>query len=149
MERVSLNEALLHRDAVLRAFLDASGRLVSIPARHAKRLVVLDHLAQAFEPGERYDEVEVNRRLRRYHDDVAALRRYLVEDAFLDRAAGLYWRIGGTVSESSGDVVAAPDPADVSGGVRAGASTLRTEGAAASSLPEAASSGEGASSGAA
>lgn len=98
MERVSLNDALVHRDAILRAFLDGSGRLVSIPSRHSKRLVVLDYLAQQFEPGERYDEIEVNRRLRAFHDDVAALRRYLVEDGFLDRAAGVYWRIGGTVT---------------------------------------------------
>ena len=92
-----LPEALRRRDAVLRAFVGPDGRLTSIPARHAKRLVVLDHLAQRFEPGRRYEEVEVNRTLREVHDDVAALRRYLVEDGFLSREAGVYWRSGGTV----------------------------------------------------
>jgi hypothetical protein len=96
-ERIPLGEALLRRDAVLRAFLDADGRLLTIPAKHSKRLVVLDHLAQLFEPGERYPETEVNVRLRAVHEDVAALRRYLVEEGFLDREAGMYWRIGGTV----------------------------------------------------
>ena len=92
-----LSEALRRRDAVLRAFLGPDGRLLSIPSRHAKRLVVLDHLAQRFEPGRRYDEVEVNRELRSVHEDVAALRRYLVDEGFLSRESGTYWRTGGTV----------------------------------------------------
>ena len=85
------------RAAVLRAFLDGDGRLVRIPAKHTKRLVVLDLLAQEFVPGERYTETEVNNRLRPFHDDVAALRRYLVENLFLAREAGVYWRTGGSV----------------------------------------------------
>ena len=112
MERVSLSEALRRRDEVLRAFLE-DGRLRAIPARHAKRLVVLDHLAQQFEPGCRYPETEVNRRLRAFHDDVAALRRYLIEDGFLDRESGEYWRIGGSVDLDAGLALedeAAPEP---------------------------------------
>ena len=87
------------QDAVLRAFFDADGRLTIIPARHAKRLIVLDHLAQRFEPGERYSEFEVNNRLRTAHHDVAALRRYLVDEGFLTREGGVYWRSGGTVPD--------------------------------------------------
>jgi hypothetical protein len=60
---------------------------------------VLDRLAQLFEPGERYPETEVNRRLRGAHDDVAALRRYLVDVGFLSRDGGVYWRTGGTVED--------------------------------------------------
>ncbi|WP_380168853.1 DUF2087 domain-containing protein [Jannaschia sp. R86511] len=86
------------REQVLRVFLDADGRLVRIPAKHTKRLVVLDLLAQEFVPGERYAETEVNNRLRAFHDDVAALRRYLVENLFLAREAGVYWRTGGSVA---------------------------------------------------
>lgn len=97
MDRIPLHEALRSRESVLRSFLDGDGRLRSIPAKHSKRLVVLDHLAQLFEPGERYPEAEVNRRLRQAHPDVAALRRYLVEEGFLDREGGLYWRTGGSV----------------------------------------------------
>ena len=44
-----------------------------------------------------YPEAEVNDVLRRYHDDYAALRRYLVDEGFLTREAGVYWRSGGTV----------------------------------------------------
>jgi hypothetical protein len=91
---------------VLRRFIH-KGRLLAMPAAHSKRLVVLDHLAGLFEPGRRYPEPEVNELLGRYHPDYAMLRRYLVDDGFLDRAdepapsgsrsVKVYWRTGGTV----------------------------------------------------
>ncbi len=81
---------------VLRAFV-RDGRLLSIPAVHSKRLVVLDWLAQRFEPGWRYPEKRVNEILREVHEDTAALRRGLVDEGFLDRAQGIYWRTGGSV----------------------------------------------------
>jgi hypothetical protein len=34
--------------------------------------------------------------LRKWHDDTAALRRYLVDEGLLDREAGEYWRAGGS-----------------------------------------------------
>jgi hypothetical protein len=67
-----------------------------MPAKHSRRLVVLDHIAQRFEPGERYSERQVNAMLAPVDADVAALRRYLVDERLLDRADGEYWRIGGT-----------------------------------------------------
>jgi hypothetical protein len=81
---------------VLRTFF-RDGRLVSIPTQQAKKLVVLDRLAQEFDVGRRFSERQVNAILRRFHDDVAALRRYLVDEGFLDRGGGEYWRSGGTV----------------------------------------------------
>jgi hypothetical protein len=84
------------RERVLRSFLDADGRLHTIPTRHAKLLVVLDHLAQSFEPGHSYSEADVNGTLNRFHPDHAALRRYLVDEKFLTREDGRYWRSGGT-----------------------------------------------------
>ncbi len=98
MFRPDLHEALQSREAVFRAFVAADGSLLSIPTRVRKRLVVLDHVSQQFEPGRRYDETAVNNILRAFHPDVAALRRYLVEEGFLDRDDGLYWRSGGTVA---------------------------------------------------
>jgi hypothetical protein len=83
-------------DAVLRTFL-RDGRLVSIPTQRSKRRVVLDHLVRVFEPGVRYPEREVNALLAAWHPDVAALRRYLVDEALLTRDAGVYWRSGGYV----------------------------------------------------
>jgi hypothetical protein len=78
-------------------FLSPDGRLHTIPSKHAKRLVVLDHLAQSFELGRVYPEREVVEILTRFHEDHAALRRYLVENDFLTRRDGHYWRTGGTV----------------------------------------------------
>ncbi len=81
---------------VVAAFSRADGSLHTIPTRHAKRLVVLDRIAQEFEPGRRYPETEVVTVLTRFHTDHAALRRYLVDEGFLARHDGLYWRTGGT-----------------------------------------------------
>ncbi|MBY3554280.1 DUF2087 domain-containing protein [Modestobacter lapidis] len=83
-------------DAVLQAFL-RNGRLVSVPVQQTKRRVVLDHLVRVFEPGVRYPEREVNALLRAWYPDVAALRRYLVDEELLTREAGVYWRSGGPV----------------------------------------------------
>ena len=70
-------------------------RLETIPGSRSKRLIVLDRLAQEFEPGLRYDEREVNFTLQLWHPDYASLRRYLVDEGFLTRADGVYWRTGG------------------------------------------------------
>jgi hypothetical protein len=81
---------------VLRAFV-RDGQLISIPTSRSKRLVLLNLMAAMFEPGLRYEEWEVNALLRRWHPDSAALRRYLVDEDFLGRDHGEYWRTGGTV----------------------------------------------------
>ncbi len=70
-------------------------RLIEIPGSHAKRRIVLERLAMEFEPGLRYQEPEVNFTLQMWHPDYAALRRYLVDEGFMDRADGAYWRTGG------------------------------------------------------
>lgn len=75
-----------------------NGRLLIMPTKRAKRLLVLDHIAQSFEPGRTYLEAEVNEVLGAFYDDYAALRRYLVDEVFLTRENGVYWRSGGTVS---------------------------------------------------
>jgi DNA-binding HxlR family transcriptional regulator len=75
---------------VLTAFRDGE-RLVSIPAQHAKRLVILRWLAETvFEPGRDYPEKELNMALALRHPDVASLRRYLVDEHFMTREAGVY-----------------------------------------------------------
>jgi DNA-binding transcriptional ArsR family regulator len=81
---------------VLRAFV-RDGRLTSIPTSWGKRRIVLEWLAQRFEPGRRYSEPMVNLSLMQVHPDTAALRRYLVDDGFMSRDHGEYWRTGGRV----------------------------------------------------
>jgi hypothetical protein len=83
-------------EKVLRSYVQ-DGRLTAMPRHGRKRRIILEHVVQHFEPGRRYAEVDVNLILRGVWDDVAALRRYLVDAALLDRSAGEYWRIGGPV----------------------------------------------------
>jgi ADP-ribose pyrophosphatase YjhB (NUDIX family) len=84
-------------DAVLRAFI-RNGRITAFPVARGRRRLLLEHVAAVFEPGVRYPEREVNAILRAWYDDYAALRRYLVDALLLDRADGVYWRIGGPVA---------------------------------------------------
>jgi hypothetical protein len=79
----------------LRAFV-RDGRIVQIPTKQAKRLALLDWLAQDFEPGKRYSEQMVNLIIGQRHPDTAAFRRYLVDEGFMAREAGQYWRAGGS-----------------------------------------------------
>jgi hypothetical protein len=69
-----------------------------MPRAGRKRQIVLEYLVTTFEPGVRYPEEDVNAVLGAFWPDVAALRRYLVDAQLLDRAAGVYWRIGGPVN---------------------------------------------------
>ncbi|MBV9936306.1 MAG: DUF2087 domain-containing protein [Actinobacteria bacterium] len=81
--------------AVLRNFWD-DGRITALPMNAQKRTVVLDYLAALFEPGSIDPEAQVNSMLSVFHPDVATMRRFLVEEGFLERRDGFYWRAGGT-----------------------------------------------------
>jgi hypothetical protein len=86
----------LASDPQLRGFL-RQGRLETMPAKRERRRLLLAEVAQLFEPGVRYPEPAVNDLLLAVYTDWATLRRYLVDEAFMDRADGVYWRIGGPV----------------------------------------------------
>lgn len=95
-------------DAVLRAFFEGP-RLKQIPASRKKRVVVLRHLLKRFDPETAYSEREVNDLLRPAHEDVATLRRELVDYGFMVRKVGIY-RVatalperGSTVQQEVGD----------------------------------------------
>lgn len=89
------------QEAVLHSFTVHSA-IRAVPVRRRARLALLDLLAQLFEPGVRYPESEVDRRLTGIwasgvHPDYARLRRLLVDENFLDRTGGVYRRSGGSV----------------------------------------------------
>jgi hypothetical protein len=79
---------------VLAAFSEPDGRFKAFPVQQKKLLVLLRHAAQAFEPGVRYSEKQVNQILSRFHADTAGLRRALVENHLMARegGGGKYWR---------------------------------------------------------
>jgi hypothetical protein len=83
---------LTDREKVVRSFV-RDGRLVSIPAKPAKRDLLLPVILDRCFPEDRdYEEKEVNMRLALLHPDVAALRRYLVDGRLMTREAGIYRR---------------------------------------------------------
>src|SRR5215212_10808491 len=123
-------------DGVHRAFFDGP-RLRQIPASRKKRVIVLRRLLERFAPGRSYPESEVNELLREAHEDVATLRRELVDYGFMVRDRGIY-RIaaelparGSTVNQEVGNeqswfpkLVAAATARVINGGDRPGPETL-------------------------
>jgi hypothetical protein len=85
---------------VLRVFV-VGHRLVGLPAQRGRRLIVLEQLAQDFEPGVDYPERQVNDVLRTWTEgskiDHVTVRRYLVDEQLLRRENGVYRRCGGWV----------------------------------------------------
>jgi len=99
LDPASVIEAIA-ADQRLRVFL-RGGRIETMPAKQTRRRLLLDQIAQGFEPGVRYPEDRVSRFLAAIYADFAALRRYLVDEELLSRAGGEYWRSGGTVPPSA------------------------------------------------
>jgi hypothetical protein len=67
-------------------FFTPEGQLRTIPAKAAPREAVLTWIAaQIITPGESLDEVTLNLRLRQFHEDVAMLRRYMIDARLLLR----------------------------------------------------------------
>jgi hypothetical protein len=93
---LALGAATDDEEIVLKTFF-RNGRLTEIPMKQSKRRIVLERIALEFDPGRRYEEKEVNAIVGVFFNDHAALRRYLVDEGFLDRDHGVYWRAGGRV----------------------------------------------------
>ncbi|MFZ6026570.1 MAG: metalloregulator ArsR/SmtB family transcription factor [Chloroflexota bacterium] len=81
-----------YRKKVLAAFM-RHGRLTRLPTQLKKRQVILEKIAEAFEPGQAYTEREVNILLLDFHDDVASLRRGLIETGLMERQQGIYRKV--------------------------------------------------------
>jgi hypothetical protein len=82
-------------DAYERKVFDAfvqDGRLIAIPAKRKKREILLKHMVNAFERQRVYREVEVNAVLSEFHEDVASLRREMIDMGLLIRYRGEYAR---------------------------------------------------------
>jgi hypothetical protein len=91
-QRPSLDDATPEQASVLRNFVDADGRIRELPARAAKRELVLEYVAGRIDPDREYTEREVNELLAAVYDDHVTLRRYLVDAGLLRRKAGVYRR---------------------------------------------------------
>jgi hypothetical protein len=80
-----------YRNKVLETFFK-HGRLTRIPTQLKKRVIILEKIVQEFEPEREYSEYEVNVMLLDFHEDVATLRRELVDNELLEREKGIYRR---------------------------------------------------------
>ena len=93
---------------VLRTFV-RDGRLVRLPARWARKKLVLQYIAeQTFEPGVEYPERTVDAKLRAWCEDSdridhVSLRRYLVDLHHLHRSEGVYRRPAPQGSRRTGE----------------------------------------------
>jgi hypothetical protein len=73
-------------------FLRPDGTLISIPVKPAKKIAVLRHIARDLSLDTKYPEKQLNLIIARYHDDTAALRRYMIEYGILERdVESVYW----------------------------------------------------------
>jgi hypothetical protein len=76
----------------IRSFI-RDGRLVSVPAREKRRLIVYRYLRdEVFTEDRPYPEAEVNQRLALWHRDVATIRRGMVDAGLVTRESGEYRR---------------------------------------------------------
>jgi len=80
------------RARVVASFLK-DGRLLSIPAQYKKRRYIMEEIARSFEWGRLYDEKEINAIMRTFHDDVASLRREMIDQRIMMRESGRYWLV--------------------------------------------------------
>ena len=80
------------KEEILGRYFDGR-RLIEFPTKQKRKLVVLDRIAESFEPGRRYSEKEVSEIIMEHFDDYASIRRYLIEYGFMDREPGgkAYW----------------------------------------------------------
>jgi hypothetical protein len=73
-------------------FFRADGTLISIPAKSAKKFAVLNVIASKLSPDTNYPEKELNAIIANFHEDTAAIRRYMIEFGILQRdAQSVYW----------------------------------------------------------
>jgi hypothetical protein len=69
-------------------FLRSDGSIERYPSQQSERVELLRFVAaEVIQADEQLPEAELNDRLKRFHDDTALLRRYLVDYGVLDRTA--------------------------------------------------------------
>jgi len=80
---------------VLKAYLNADGTIKEFPLETKRLRILLNFVVDVFAFDANYTEKEVNTILRRFHVDVASLRRDLVDHGLMARESdgSKYWRV--------------------------------------------------------
>jgi ArsR family transcriptional regulator len=81
-----------YRQKILDTFFKFN-QLKSIPVQRKKRLVVLEHMVEAFSKERTYTEKEVNLIIADFHDDFATLRREFINEKLMTRENSIYKRV--------------------------------------------------------
>jgi biotin operon repressor len=89
------------------------GRLLKLPTQLKKRMLILEKIAAVFQDGISYSEQQVNALIEPMYDDYCLIRRLLVDEGYLDRKDGNYWR----ACTSSTDAVLPSAPSGVPGSI--------------------------------
>ena len=85
-ERYAVTQA--EKEEVLGRYFSPDNQLLikTIPAKEKTKIIIMQKIIQDFEANRQYPEKKVNEILKRYYDDFASIRRYLVSYGFLDRS---------------------------------------------------------------
>lgn len=78
-----------YKESVIKTFF-SYGKLKSIPVQQKKRKIVLEKIAESFEPDKEYSEREVNIIIADFHDDFCTIRRAMIELKILERENNVY-----------------------------------------------------------
>lgn len=79
-----------NKDYVITQFFNDEGKLLNIPAKQKKKLIVLEHLIQGLKMNQSYEEKEVNEYIKQFYGDYATIRRELIMCHFMNRHQGKY-----------------------------------------------------------
>ncbi len=68
-------------------------KLKRFPAKEKKKIAVLRKIAEQFDDSRKYTEIEINNVIEGIYEDIATIRRYLIQYGFLDRTSDCseYW----------------------------------------------------------
>lgn len=78
-----------YRQKVLDTFFEY-GRLKQLPVQKKKRDICFERMLAAFEVGKSYSEKEVNNIISEYYDDYCLVRRWAVDEGYMDRTGNIY-----------------------------------------------------------
>lgn len=81
-----------YRKKVIESFFDGE-QLKSIPVQRKKKLIVLEKIAECFNPGQVYEEAALSETIARIHPDYCTIRRDMISEGILRRENGKYVRI--------------------------------------------------------
>lgn len=83
------------QNKIIETYFDNSEslKLKSFPTKEKRKIVVLRKISSLFEMNKKYSEKEINIILKTVYQDIATLRRYLIEYGFMERTTDCseYW----------------------------------------------------------